>query len=685
MLQVAAVIGYDVPVDLWIAVSGADEEQLAATLEVASEARIIEEVRGGAQFRFTHALIRETLYEGLVSIRRRAWHRKIAEVLERTPRPDPDAVAHHYLQLSDQRAVDWLVRAANRAEATYARISAVERLEMAGALLAEDESRAAERGWLLMRIPVLARTSNPHKGLAYCTTVEQIAIEVGDQLLRSFAIANRATAYSYAGDAGQALASYEEQQPIVASLSTEDVERTFRLRRDFTVDDDAPIDGSAIERTIASQGAKPWINSILLPLFLARCGRLQEALTIGRGIVAVYEAVEPGLTRRSWAHFLASEPLGGLGYVYAALGQPEEARDALQRSRHYLQIADERYVYYQRLGTELQLVIMPYATDDLAERQRLAAELRDARTSAAGGVLGAGIPWLEHHLMVSGAWDEAQADADAALSSTLHPMEKLTARVTLAWLAILRGQPSPMSWVEALLLDGLDTDILYGLEIQRMHASLALDAGEPTAAATWLEAHDRWRGQLGVVLGAAESLTLWSRYYQQIGDLEWAVEVARQAVEQARQPRQPLALIGAQRQLAAVLTSAGQFDDARHSLADALALADACAAPFERALTLVTLAELEVASGNNERLPDLLREVRAISEPLGAQPTLARVAALEARLGKRTQRATRPAGLTAREIEVLHLVTEGLTDAEVAERLFLSPRTVGTHLTSIYN
>lgn len=44
-----------------------------------------------------------------------------------------------------------------------------------------------------------------------------------------------------------------------------------------------------------------------------------------------------------------------------------------------------------------------------------------------------------------------------------------------------------------------------------------------------------------------------------------------------------------------------------------------------------------------------------------------------------------PAGLTAREVEVLRLVAQGLTDAQVAERLIISPRTVNTHLTSIYN
>jgi DNA-binding NarL/FixJ family response regulator len=46
--------------------------------------------------------------------------------------------------------------------------------------------------------------------------------------------------------------------------------------------------------------------------------------------------------------------------------------------------------------------------------------------------------------------------------------------------------------------------------------------------------------------------------------------------------------------------------------------------------------------------------------------------------------ATYPDGLTAREVEVLHLVARGLTNDQVAELLVISPRTVNTHLTSIY-
>jgi DNA-binding CsgD family transcriptional regulator len=43
-----------------------------------------------------------------------------------------------------------------------------------------------------------------------------------------------------------------------------------------------------------------------------------------------------------------------------------------------------------------------------------------------------------------------------------------------------------------------------------------------------------------------------------------------------------------------------------------------------------------------------------------------------------------PAGLSAREAEVLRLVARGMTNAKVAEKLFLSSRTVNWHLTSIY-
>jgi len=75
---------------------------------------------------------------------------------------------------------------------------------------------------------------------------------------------------------------------------------------------------------------------------------------------------------------------------------------------------------------------------------------------------------------------------------------------------------------------------------------------------------------------------------------------------------------------------------------------------------------------------------------LGAQPAAAIVAR---RLRKRGIRkvprgprpATRanPAGLTSRQVEVLALVSEGLPNSEIAERLVLSERTVDHHVSAI--
>ena len=49
------------------------------------------------------------------------------------------------------------------------------------------------------------------------------------------------------------------------------------------------------------------------------------------------------------------------------------------------------------------------------------------------------------------------------------------------------------------------------------------------------------------------------------------------------------------------------------------------------------------------------------------------------------QKVSYPLRLTPREMDVLRLLAQGLTDAEIAGRLGISYRTVSTHLTSVYN
>jgi DNA-binding NarL/FixJ family response regulator len=51
--------------------------------------------------------------------------------------------------------------------------------------------------------------------------------------------------------------------------------------------------------------------------------------------------------------------------------------------------------------------------------------------------------------------------------------------------------------------------------------------------------------------------------------------------------------------------------------------------------------------------------------------------------GPRETTRANPAGLTGRQVEVLKLLVEGLTNAEIAERLVVSPRTVEHHVAAV--
>jgi DNA-binding CsgD family transcriptional regulator len=83
-----------------------------------------------------------------------------------------------------------------------------------------------------------------------------------------------------------------------------------------------------------------------------------------------------------------------------------------------------------------------------------------------------------------------------------------------------------------------------------------------------------------------------------------------------------------------------------------------------------------------------LQESLDVFERLGAQRYARRARRLLYKLGTRPRSILRPhasaSPLSPRELEIVQLVAEDLTNAAIAERLIISPRTVTTHLDRIY-
>ncbi|HEU5423354.1 MAG TPA: AAA family ATPase, partial [Nitrolancea sp.] len=150
LLGVAAVVGQVVPLAVWAAAGEVDEDTLLDHAERAEEARLLEGLPAGDGVRFSHALIREALYDGIPSLRRRRLHQRIGEVLSAAPHPDPDIVAYHLQRAGDPRAIDWLLQAAERAWSVYAPATAIAHFDQAEAL-AEPQGRALPASAYLIR------------------------------------------------------------------------------------------------------------------------------------------------------------------------------------------------------------------------------------------------------------------------------------------------------------------------------------------------------------------------------------------------------------------------------------------------------------------------------------------------------------------------------------------------------
>ena len=245
---------------------------------------------------------------------------------------------------------------------------------------------------------------------------------------------------------------------------------------------------------------------------------------------------------------------------------------------------------------------------------------------------------------------------------------------------------------EALMLSrelGSMQGVAYSLSIS---GDIALSQGNLTAARQLSEEAFTLYRELGIKSNMANTLSVLARVEALMGDYDRARLLYEGILTLAREVHDKINLAYYLEGLAAVVAAQGElvWSARLGGAADSLHKVTASPLPpffrpdYQRvvAAARARLGEQAFhAAWDQGRAMTLEQVLAAPGRAEVSTPTLAGQPLVIT--GKQLPRY--PAGLTVREVEVLALVAQGLTDAQVAERLVISPRTVNTHLTSIYN
>ncbi len=137
----------------------------------------------------------------------------------------------------------------------------------------------------------------------------------------------------------------------------------------------------------------------------------------------------------------------------------------------------------------------------------------------------------------------------------------------------------------------------------------------------------------------------------------------------------------------------GDPDEAARKFTQALGQMEKLGVPVEHSWVEARLGRTLVEAGNRLDGVGRLRSSYRRARNLGARPLAARIAAILRSLGESAEEPRDPsagsrvlvAGLTQRQVEIVRLVAQGFTNKEIAQQLFLSPRTVEMHVANLLN
>jgi DNA-binding SARP family transcriptional activator len=139
LLTLASVLGREFSLEALERVVDATEDELLDGLDEAFAARVLADVPGaGGRVRFSHARVRDALYDDMSPARRAQLHRRIADALEQLYGADPEPhlaeIAHHYFLAGPrgdvEKTIEYTRRAGDSAVALLAYEEAVRQYEM---------------------------------------------------------------------------------------------------------------------------------------------------------------------------------------------------------------------------------------------------------------------------------------------------------------------------------------------------------------------------------------------------------------------------------------------------------------------------------------------------------------------------------------------------------------------------
>jgi LuxR family transcriptional regulator, maltose regulon positive regulatory protein len=284
--------------------------------------------------------------------------------------------------------------------------------------------------------------------------------------------------------------------------------------------------------------------------------------------------------------------------------------------------------------------------------------------------------------MWRGAWEEAERELTSACDELALCRPGMTTD-GLARLGELRRRQGRLDEAAALFeRSGGHPMASLG------RAALALDRGDRRSATDLAERHLRRLPAMNRTERAAALELLIRAAAGSRDEPAHDLERARIALDELRMiataaQTSPL-LASASWSSGIVSRATGDLAAAQRALEDAVDLFDSSGAPFEAAGARVDLASTLEQLGRTEAAVTELN--RALDElvRLGARLEMEAAQSLRDRLETRSQHSAamprNTSGLTAREVEVLRLISSGLSNQGIAERLFISEHTVHRHV-----